>query len=85
VDEHVGEVERSIRTMKEQDRCTIHGLPYQRYTKVMIINLISASKQSLNQTLAQDNISDRISPLTLVAEKGNVDYNKLKLAFHLYV
>ncbi len=48
VDEHVGEIERSIRTTKERTRCTIHGLPYSRYTKVMIIDLVNASVRSLN-------------------------------------
>jgi hypothetical protein len=85
VDEHVGEIERSIRTTKERTRCTIHGLPYQRYTKAMIIDLVNTCTRSLNQIPAQDGISDRISPLTLVTGKGNIDYNKLKLAFGSYV
>jgi hypothetical protein len=85
VDEHVGEIERSIRTTKERTRCTIQGLPYERYTKVMIIDLVNRCVRSLNQIPAQDGISDRISPLTLVTGKGNVDYNQLKLAFGSYV
>jgi hypothetical protein len=85
VDEHVGEVERSIRTIKERARCTIHGLPYRRYPKAMIIDLVHASVRSLNQVPAQDGISDRISPLTLVTGQGNVDYNQLKLCFGSYV
>ena len=84
-DEHVGEIERSIRTTKERVRCTIHGLPYRRYTKVMIIDLVHTSVHSLNQIPAKDGISNRISPLTLVTGKGNVDYNKLKLCFGSYV
>ena len=29
-DEHVGDVERSIRTVKEGTRCHVHRLPYER-------------------------------------------------------
>ncbi len=80
-DEHVGEVERSIRTTKERARCTIHGLPYKRYTKLMIADLVNTCIRWLNQIPAQDGISDRISPLTLVTRKGNVNYKPLTLAF----
>jgi hypothetical protein len=51
----------------------------------MIIDLVNTSIRSLNQTPAQNGISDRISPLTLVTGKGNIDYNNLKLAFGSYV
>jgi len=34
-DDHVPEVERSIRTVKERIRCTIHGLPFRRIPKVL--------------------------------------------------
>ncbi len=51
----------------------------------MITDLVHASVRSLNQVPAQDGISDRISPLTLITGKGNVDYNKLKLCFGSYV
>ena len=30
-DKHVGEVEKSIRTIKDATRCHIHILPYRRY------------------------------------------------------
>jgi hypothetical protein len=84
-DEHIGEAERSIRTTKERTRCTIHGLPYKQYTKLMIIDLVNTCTQSLNQTPALNRISNRISPLTLVTGKGNINYNNLKLAFRSYV
>lgn len=34
--EHVRKVERSIRTMKEVIRATVHGMPYKRLPKQMI-------------------------------------------------
>jgi hypothetical protein len=33
-DAHVGEVERSIRTIKERNRTTVHGLPFKRLPKL---------------------------------------------------
>jgi hypothetical protein len=35
-DDHVSEVERSIRTVKERTRCLVHGLPYKRLPRLMI-------------------------------------------------
>jgi len=34
-DDHVSEVERSVRTIKEQVRCTMHGLPFKKISRVM--------------------------------------------------
>jgi hypothetical protein len=38
-DSHVGEVERSIRTIKERLRSCAHGLPFKRLPKLMISDL----------------------------------------------
>jgi hypothetical protein len=37
---HVGEVKRSIWTMKERTRTTIHGLPFKPLPKLMIQALV---------------------------------------------
>jgi hypothetical protein len=34
--DHVHEVKRSIRTIKERTRCTVQGLPFKRITKLMM-------------------------------------------------
>ena len=36
---HVGEVERSIRTVKERIRCSTHNLLFKKYPKVLISNV----------------------------------------------
>jgi len=46
--DHVGEVERSIWTMKERARTTIHGLPFKRFPKVMIQALVYHAAKGLN-------------------------------------
>jgi hypothetical protein len=48
-DNHVGEVELSIRTMKERARTTIHGLPFKRPPKLMIRALVYHAAKGLNQ------------------------------------
>ena len=40
VNEHVGEVERSIHTIKEMSRSTIQGLPYKWYPRLLVTSLI---------------------------------------------
>jgi hypothetical protein len=45
--DHVGEVERSIWTMKERARTTIHGLPFKRLPKVMIQALVYRAAKGL--------------------------------------
>ena len=48
-DDHVPEVERSIRTVKERHRTCLHGLPYKRIPAIMIIAAVTRANASLNQ------------------------------------
>jgi len=84
-DNHVGEVERSIRTMKERARTTIHGLPFKQLPKVMIQALVYHAAKGLNQFPAKNGISNTLSPLTIMTGRANPDYNELKLEFGSYV
>ena len=61
-DEHVPEVERSIRTMKETMRATAHGLPYRRLPKLMITELVALATRCLNAFPKDDGVSDHMSP-----------------------
>jgi hypothetical protein len=57
-DDHVAEVERSIRTVKERTRCTVQGMPYQRIPRLMMRSAVQGAHKSLNQFLAWDGASD---------------------------
>ena len=46
-DEHIPEVEHSIRTMKETMWAVAHGLPYCRLPKPMIIELVAMATRCL--------------------------------------
>ncbi len=83
-DDHVHEVERSIRTVKERTRCTVQGLPYRRIPKVMMRAAVENAHKSLNQFPANDGASDVLSPLTIMTGKPAPDYNDLKIEFGAY-
>ena len=83
---HVGEVDRSIWTVKERVRCTTHNLPFTIYPKVLVTVCVNCNIKRLNNLPADDGISDTMSPNTLVTGAHNLDYNELvKLQFGDYV
>ena len=84
-DEHVPEVERSIRTMKETMRATAHGLPYRRLPKIMIIELVAMATHCLNGFPKEDGVSEHMSPYSIVTGRSRMDYNKIPLEFGSYV
>jgi hypothetical protein len=84
-DSHVGEVERSIRTIKERLRSCVHGLPFTRLPKLFIQHLVIHALQCLNQFPWPNGISSTMSPASLVTGVPPPDYTKLKLEFGSYV
>ena len=80
-DEHVGPVERSIRTIKERARCTCHALPYKRYTTIMIQSLIENVVYWLNNFPAEDGISDHLSPAAIVEGRPPPNYAMKKILY----
>jgi hypothetical protein len=83
-DDHVHEVERSIRTVKERTRCTVQGLPFRRIPKAMMRAAVEGAHKSLNQFPARDGASEVMSPLTIMTGRPNPDYNDLKIEFGAY-
>ena len=56
--EHVGDVERSVRTIKECTRCHVHRLPYKYYPKIMVTGMVTHVVKSLNQLLSETGINN---------------------------
>ena len=83
---HVPEVERSIRTMKEDCRSIVHGLPFQRLPKAMIQALVTEIHSTLNflPRLGQP-LLEHTSPATIVTGAPRIDYASLKFEFGAYV
>jgi hypothetical protein len=83
-DAHVGEVERSIRTIKERNRATVHGLPFKRLPKIMVREIVKHSVTCLNQLPANDGLSEHLSPLSIMTGKSNPDFNHMRIEFGSY-
>jgi hypothetical protein len=83
-DDHVHEVERSIRTVKERTRCTIQGLPFRRIPKAMMRAAIQGAHKALNQFPAHNGVSEFLSPLTIMTGRPSPDYNDMRIEFGAY-
>ena len=84
-DDHVHEVERSIRTIKERVRAGFHSLPFERIPRAVTRALVEKACQDLNSLPALDGVSPTLSPLTIVTGRPGFDYNKLRLDLGEYV
>lgn len=84
--EHVGNIERSNRTVKECTRCHIHRCPYERYPRVMVTGCVVKAVKDLNQLPSQSGISQELSPSTLITGDVCPDFKRINaLNFGDYV
>jgi Reverse transcriptase (RNA-dependent DNA polymerase)/Zinc knuckle len=83
-DDHVHEVERSIRTIKERTRCLVQGLPFRRIPKLMMRAAVENANKVMNLFPAHSGVSDTMSPLTIMTGKPSPDYNDMKIEFGAY-
>ena len=72
--EHVPEVERYIRVIKERSRATFAMLPFNNIPKKMVISLIRNSVFYINAFPWPQGVSQELSPYTIV-EGIVLDYN----------
>ena len=85
VDGHVGEVERSIRPIKERVRaCGAHGLPYRCLPKIMIRHMVADVTRCLNQFPRKNGILQTLSPTVIGTGHARPDYNTMKIEFGAY-
>ena len=64
--EHIGDVERSGRTVKECTRCHVHRNPYKRYPKVMVPGFMVKSVKDLNHLPPENGTSNDLIPDSIV-------------------
>jgi hypothetical protein len=74
-DEHVGDIERYIRTIKERARASFHLTPFQKMPPLMIQDLIGGCVFWLNVFPNELGISDTMSPRTILSGK-TIDYKR---------
>jgi Reverse transcriptase (RNA-dependent DNA polymerase) len=84
-DDHVGEVERSNRTVKERARACVHGLPFRRIPKLLVVSVVAEVVRCLNMLPAPHGVSQTLSPLSIVTGAPGPDYNAMQLEFGSYV
>ena len=83
--EHVGEIERSTRTIKERCRATCRSIPFKRFTKLMLRSLIEGVVFMLNSFPSKTGISNTMSPGMIVEGRPKIDFSKKKVVFGTYV
>lgn len=84
-DEHVGDIERQIRTIKERCRCLYNTLPFTKMPARLVIEMVYASVFWINSFPPNDGISKVMSPKMIVTGQ-QVDFNRYcQLEFGAYV
>ena len=74
-EEHIGLIERYIRTLKERSRCVVGVLPFKFFPRVLTRGIIEGRNFWLNSYPRQGGVSRVYSPRTIVMGK-NIDYYK---------
>ena len=83
--EHVGVIERSIRTMKERCRCISHAMPFHRHTRLMTKMMLEFVTSRLNAVPSQNGVSELLSPRTIVLGQGPLDLKYKTIEFGSFV
>jgi hypothetical protein len=73
--EHIPEIERRIRVVKERSRSLRHSLPFNRIPKLMTIHMVFIAVKLLNHFPPKGGILDTVSPKTIMTGE-TLDYEK---------
>jgi hypothetical protein len=73
--EHVPEIERRIRVVKERCRATRHSLPYEIIPKLTTIHIVLNVVKLLNLSPTKGGVSDTLSPKTIMPGE-TLDFKK---------
>ena len=82
--QHVKQIERAIRTLKERVRCCWVSLPYTKAPKLMIDENVTDTISCLNDLPHKEGISCTLSPTIIVLGRNKVDCQRLKVTFGAY-
>jgi hypothetical protein len=84
-DEHVPDIERYIRTVKDRVRSCYNILPYPCIPRLMLVRLVCNAVFWLNTFPHQDGVSSNLSPRYILTGK-HLDYHKhVRIEFGAYV
>ena len=82
--EHVRDVERSIRTVKEGARTITQGPPFKWYPGLLVDSIVQKGTSNLNSLPVESGVSDTMSPREIIPGLLKLDYNNLKLEIGEY-
>jgi hypothetical protein len=83
--EHVPEIKRFIRTVKDRTRSGYHSLPFKRIPRLIVIRLVSNGVFWRNAFPHKDGVSSTLSPRYLMTGK-HLDFTKhVRAEFGAYV
>ena len=75
-DEHVGDIERYIRTIKERVRAIWNSLPFVQIPIRLVIEMVKASVFWWNAFPVQSGISKHLSPRAIITGREIIDYDR---------
>ena len=80
--DHVGDIERANRTLKERTRTLLNDLPYSQYPKSMVVGCTVYTTKILNDLSCENGLSNTLSPATLITGTPPPSYKEItKLKF----
>ena len=82
--DQIGDIYRSILTIKERVRCGCHSIPYKKIIKLITISLVQDIITCLNMLPYQNGISRNLSPVAIILWLPNPYYKKLRISFGEY-
>jgi len=83
--EHVPEVERSIRTTKEDTRAGLHEVPFERFPNSMTRGFLLRTIINRNDFPSKAGISQEFTPRIIIDNNPHLDYDvDLKYPFAQY-
>ena len=83
-EEHVGPIERSVRTIKTKFRSMCSNVPYRRFTILMVRSLVEGIVAVLNAFPSKNAVSSTINPATIVKGKPKLDLKRKMISFGAY-
>ena len=84
-DEHVPDIERQIRTIKDSTRSTYRMLPFRRIPRIMLIHLVKTAVFWLNAVPTNDGITQRYSPRYILTGQHVLASKHAVIPFGAYV
>ena len=78
-EEHIGRIERDIRTIEERCRCYCSAMPFKRITKLLLSSIIEEIILCLNDFPGKNGVSKTLSPSAIILGRPKRDCSNLTI------